>query len=712
VEVAVDDAEEEGEEEGEEGGGEQCLQQTSLVNEILMEGQEEGDHQHSMMGIYELLNDKKVNGRGVWHGVSTAAEKTGQYLYYGSTKWWIGDKEDMEAEQGAGWMVLRSTALTPDEATETWQVWDDENHTWKDAPKTQAYACKEEEQEQEQVETLSGLGNCPSLIELVFDANPQVFEVERKGKNEGKQHTGDAEAQGEATDIEKAVAMGGPVGGGRLLGGLLHENESLLSLSLAACALAGVTWTERSHQGRVRLEDDGKGDAEYDEYDDEYGDEDDEHGDESDENMGGGGGGVGRGGRYVVASTRGARRGATKKRPKIQKSARKLGMQEKRRTSTMVWAGTNVQVSVWRGTYILGGITALAQGLAHNHTLVHLNLEDNCIGAKGLVAICAAMRTAAGKDQPGDNGGGDDEEDGEEGGNSTDKTSPTKARASSPLGRRLKSSANRKKQQEQRKQRNGSGNCALRVLNLSSCRLLWAGVGHRRQAETHSFKVKANLKKNNSFHKHWRQGSMELVNQATTKRILASETSGLRDDGVDEDGQTEEGLRRAGGGAIDYEDEYDVDMQGVIALAELLIDHAEGSLAILDLSSNELTGPNVDNRQAIDKLFDALQCNQTLRILDLRHNDVLDVVRHEELIGPGSVIRCCSHGKGVLLQTGTATLAANKLVEQLKKKELLAAHIRLKKENGSALRDDMVQTRDAIRRTADEAANTFLDLIG
>ena len=46
----------------------------------------------------------------------------------------------------------------------------------------------------------------------------------------------------------------------------------------------------------------------------------------------------------------------------------------------------------WRGRWSLGGLSALADGLALNHKLMHLNLENNCIGARGLVAICEAIR--------------------------------------------------------------------------------------------------------------------------------------------------------------------------------------------------------------------------------------------------------------------------------------------------------------------------------
>ena len=107
---------------------------------ILLEGQQQGDHQHDLMGVYELM-DKKFNGRGVWQMAG------GQecFMYYGSTKkWFISDREDMEAGKASGWMRVASTALTPDQITETWQVYAG-GGKWVDAPKVRARMCSAEE---------------------------------------------------------------------------------------------------------------------------------------------------------------------------------------------------------------------------------------------------------------------------------------------------------------------------------------------------------------------------------------------------------------------------------------------------------------------------------------------------------------------------------------------------------------------------------------
>jgi hypothetical protein len=105
-----------------------------VARKIRVEGQEQGDHGHGMMGVYELMEGKEVSGRGVWQLVG-GGENT---MFYGSSKkWFIGLKEEMEAgELDRGWMSVKSTALTPDQTTETWQVYD--GKAWPEAPKVTA----------------------------------------------------------------------------------------------------------------------------------------------------------------------------------------------------------------------------------------------------------------------------------------------------------------------------------------------------------------------------------------------------------------------------------------------------------------------------------------------------------------------------------------------------------------------------------------------
>jgi hypothetical protein len=86
------------------------------------------------MGVYKLMEGKEVNGRGVWQ----MAGGQEYFMYYGSNKEWvIGNRECMEAGEAAGWMIVASAALTPDQVTETWKV-TPAGGTFVDAPKVRA----------------------------------------------------------------------------------------------------------------------------------------------------------------------------------------------------------------------------------------------------------------------------------------------------------------------------------------------------------------------------------------------------------------------------------------------------------------------------------------------------------------------------------------------------------------------------------------------
>ena len=93
------------------------------------------------MGMYELMEGKEVNGRGVWQ----MAGGRDNFMYYGSTKtWFIYDRANMEAGKAAGYMMVVSSALTPDQVTETWKVTPD-SVAWVDAPKVRARMYSPEE---------------------------------------------------------------------------------------------------------------------------------------------------------------------------------------------------------------------------------------------------------------------------------------------------------------------------------------------------------------------------------------------------------------------------------------------------------------------------------------------------------------------------------------------------------------------------------------
>jgi hypothetical protein len=125
---------------------------------VVLEGQEEGKARHGMMGVYERVEDKKVNGRGVWQALSGLD----CFLYYDSSKhqWMVSGRKDMEAGNGKSCgLFVNSIATTPDQITEQWDIFD--NTAWVKAPKLRVRVCSsvethaaEQRVEQEQEQAL------------------------------------------------------------------------------------------------------------------------------------------------------------------------------------------------------------------------------------------------------------------------------------------------------------------------------------------------------------------------------------------------------------------------------------------------------------------------------------------------------------------------------------------------------------------------------
>jgi hypothetical protein len=110
------------------------------------------------MGMYELMEGKEVNGRGVWQMAGAGGQE--RFMYYGSYKEWIiGGRASMEAGKNAGWLRVASAALTPDQVTEKWQVRSGrmsagKGNAWVDAPKVRArmYSAEEKRTAAERLE--------------------------------------------------------------------------------------------------------------------------------------------------------------------------------------------------------------------------------------------------------------------------------------------------------------------------------------------------------------------------------------------------------------------------------------------------------------------------------------------------------------------------------------------------------------------------------
>jgi hypothetical protein len=99
------------------------------------------------MGVYELVEGKEVNGRGVWQ----MAGGVEYFMFYAKRDkpddkrwhWFVSGRANMEAGKAVGVMKVASSALTPDQVTETWEVSD--GTAFVDAPKVRARVCSAEE---------------------------------------------------------------------------------------------------------------------------------------------------------------------------------------------------------------------------------------------------------------------------------------------------------------------------------------------------------------------------------------------------------------------------------------------------------------------------------------------------------------------------------------------------------------------------------------
>jgi hypothetical protein len=152
------------------------------VNEsyaVVLEGQEEGETGHTMVGVYERLENKEVDGKGVWQAVGGI----GRFLYYNSSSklWLVSSKNEMEADDGKCVIAVYSTAATPDQITEQWKI---ANSTaWVDAPKLRVRVCSsvekhaaEQRVEQEQVQAFKQAhDSCRLMVEGLANDQDQLM---------------------------------------------------------------------------------------------------------------------------------------------------------------------------------------------------------------------------------------------------------------------------------------------------------------------------------------------------------------------------------------------------------------------------------------------------------------------------------------------------------------------------------------------------------
>jgi hypothetical protein len=122
-----------------------------LVNEALdlvLEGQEFGESNHHHMGVYERLEGKVHNGRGVWMAQSSSSQfGRGIFLYFNGQRWCVGDEEGIKNPEVENiWLKVDSSAESPDQIGDA-AIWEyirqegDASACWASAPKVRARVC-------------------------------------------------------------------------------------------------------------------------------------------------------------------------------------------------------------------------------------------------------------------------------------------------------------------------------------------------------------------------------------------------------------------------------------------------------------------------------------------------------------------------------------------------------------------------------------------
>jgi hypothetical protein len=150
----------------------QAMAQAQEAKSIMVEGQEEGDYQHGRMGMYELVEGKGVNGRGVWQ----LQGNSDSFLYFSRSnvmEWVISNRREMEAGEAVGWTRVTSRALTPDRVTKLWRLYDGVKSGakgWHDAPKLRVRVMLAEQHQAEYARIAARYAYEAAAVAAAYDA--------------------------------------------------------------------------------------------------------------------------------------------------------------------------------------------------------------------------------------------------------------------------------------------------------------------------------------------------------------------------------------------------------------------------------------------------------------------------------------------------------------------------------------------------------------
>jgi hypothetical protein len=94
-----------------------------------------------MMGVYERVEKKEINGRGVWQKLGGK----GLYLFFCDDQWLVADESAIDEEDPMGFFRTNSIVASPDQISDDWELFLETGQGWQHAPKVHTRLCSSAE---------------------------------------------------------------------------------------------------------------------------------------------------------------------------------------------------------------------------------------------------------------------------------------------------------------------------------------------------------------------------------------------------------------------------------------------------------------------------------------------------------------------------------------------------------------------------------------
>jgi hypothetical protein len=126
-----------------------AIEQAGLLPVVRVEGLGPAEQKYRSMGVYDRVEGKLCNGRGVWR----ARDRSGgdNFVFYARRQhpqddrwhWWIGSMTQMNSERGGGHFKISSEALIPTNAVDDMNMWTcaPGDGNWYNVPRVRVNPC-------------------------------------------------------------------------------------------------------------------------------------------------------------------------------------------------------------------------------------------------------------------------------------------------------------------------------------------------------------------------------------------------------------------------------------------------------------------------------------------------------------------------------------------------------------------------------------------